>query len=158
MSLNVRASNCGSESVCSATGHGLLGSRNSGSLTTFIPCHSWTSTLHTIPTSQGRLEIKYLCREECLGGEACWLSLASPLGNSLAWRMLFWAYVIIGHVFQVRNLAGSWESPKPQVCAHRVSRSQPALPYQTSWHGFVSHVIGQKDAQMYSESCLKKET
>jgi hypothetical protein len=40
-------------------------------------------------------------------------------------------------VFQVRDLAGSGESPKPQLCAHPVSRSQPALPYQTSWHGFT---------------------
>jgi hypothetical protein len=33
------------------------------------------------------------------------------------------------HVFQVRTLAGSRESPKPQVCAHRVSRSSLALSY-----------------------------
>jgi hypothetical protein len=40
-------------------------------------------------------------------------------------------------MFQVRSLAESRESPKPQVCAHQVSMSQPALPHQTSWHGFT---------------------
>lgn len=30
-------------------------------------------------------------------------------------------------------------SPKPQACAHQVSRSRPALPYQTSWHSFSPH-------------------
>ncbi|EDK99970.1 mCG146942 [Mus musculus] len=44
-------------------------------------------------------------------------------------------------VFQVRSLAGSWKSSKPQVCAHQVSGSRPALPYQTSWHGFTSHMF-----------------
>ena len=35
------------------------------------------------------------------------------------------------HMFQVRSLAGSWESPKPQVCAHRVSGS--TLPHFLAW-------------------------
>lgn len=36
----------------------------------------------------------------------------------------------VWHVFQARNEAGSRESPKSRVCAHRVSWFQPRLPYQ----------------------------
>ena len=38
-------------------------------------------------------------------------------------------------MYQARDLAGP---PESQVCAHRVSGSQPALPYQASWHGFTA--------------------
>ena len=48
-------------------------------------------------------------------------------------------------LFYVRSMAHvpsqelGRDSPKPQVCAHRVSGSWSALPYQTSGPGFTSH-------------------
>ena len=58
---------------------------------------------------------------------------SGPLGTSLAWRTLFWAYLTTGHVIQVRNLTGSRELPTvsgvyPSFCGLRSS-----LPYQVSW-------------------------
>lgn len=44
-------------------------------------------------------------------------------------------------MFQARSLSGSLESRKPQVCAHYVSGSQPALHYQPSWHGLTIQQI-----------------
>lgn len=45
-------------------------------------------------------------------------------------------------MFQVRNLTGSLESRKPQVCAHQISGSQPPLHYQISWNDFIFYILG----------------
>jgi hypothetical protein len=55
-----------------------------------------------------------------------------------------------------------WVVPKPQVCAHRVSGSQPALPYQISWHSFTvphspscENLCGTQLTQPYCTSCTE---
>lgn len=40
---------------------------------------------------------------------------------------------------QIRGTIRSKHWDQPQVCAHHISGSPPALRYQTSWHGFTSH-------------------
>ena len=76
---------------------------------------------------------------------------SGPLGTSLAWTTLFWAYMALGHISLSEECGMCsrpviWKGEESQlslwstkVCAHQVFVSQPALPYQTSWHGFMIH-------------------
>jgi hypothetical protein len=53
--------------------------------------------MHAIPTSQGGLEIKYLLQGGMSEKGSLLAKPSGPLGTSLAWRTLFWAYVTTGH-------------------------------------------------------------
>ena len=91
---------------CSSVGEGLLGSPQPvlmkdsvyGSKL-FIDCSWWKigCILNCTP-SQGGHEIKYLLQGEMSGKGSLLAKPSRPLGTSLAWRTLFWAYVTIGHV------------------------------------------------------------
>ena len=51
------------------------------------------------PPPQGRPEIKYLLQGGMPGKGSLLAKPSGPLGTSLAWRTLFWAYVTITHIF-----------------------------------------------------------
>lgn len=96
-------------------------------------------------TSQGGPEVTF-CREESLGREVYWLRLQAfrcliSMENSLLSLLdggHFHFMMESLHVFKVRSVAESWYLPNPLVCAHCVSESKPALPYETSWYYFMS--------------------
>ena len=93
-------------------------------------------------------DIKYRLQGEMSEKGSLLAKPSGTTGTSLAWRTWIWAYMTARflmwggwHMYWTRNLAGSRESPKCQVCVHRVSGSQPAQLYQTSCHGFTSYTV-----------------
>ena len=50
------------------------------------------------PTSLGGPDTKYILQGELSGKGSLLAKPSGPLGTSLAWRTLFWAYMTIGHI------------------------------------------------------------
>ena len=82
--------------------------RESMALNSLLTVHhgKWMHTVpyHTLPTSHDGPEIKYLLQGGMSGKGNSLDNPSRPLGTSLAWRTLIWAYM-----FQARNLAGKRE-------------------------------------------------
>ena len=100
-----------------------------------LHCGKW---MHTTPTSQGRLEFKYPLQGEMSWKESLLAKPSGPLGTSLAWRTLFWAYVTTGHISlygmnSTCSRPGIWQGASrcllSQVCTHQVfGDSDPLYP------------------------------
>jgi hypothetical protein len=60
----------------------------------------WMHTVpyHTLPTSHDGPEIKYLLQGGMSGKGNSLDNPSRPLGTSLAWRTLIWAYMSTGHI------------------------------------------------------------
>ena len=90
-----------------------------------------------IPTSQGGPEVKYLFQRGMSGKRSLLAKPSGLLGTSLAWRILFWAYMITGHNFlcgkcAIHSRKGIWQEAgsclPSQVCTPSFWGLRPALP------------------------------
>ena len=87
---------------------------------------------HTISTSQGGPEIKYLLQGEMSGKESLLTKPSGPLGTSLALRSLFWAYMTTGHVslceeFGTGSRPGVWQRVGSHLSLRCVPTESPGL-------------------------------
>ena len=108
---------------------------------------------HTISTSQGGPEIKYLLQGEMSGKESLLTKPSGPLGTSLALRTLFWAYMTTGHVslceeFGTGSRPGVWQGAGSHLSLRCVPTESLGLDllYLTKLPGMVSpptEVTGQ---------------
>jgi hypothetical protein len=86
--------------------------------------------------------MKYLCRVECLGREAFYLSpqwYLISMETSVHNHRLCFLMWRVWHVFEARILKGSRESSKSQVCNNWISRSQPTLSTKSPGIVLASH-------------------
>jgi hypothetical protein len=65
----------------------------------FIDCSSWKmNAYHIVPTCQDWPKIKHLFQGGIFMKGSLLTKPLVPLGTSIAWRTLLWAYVTIGHI------------------------------------------------------------
>ena len=82
--------------------------------------------------------LKTFCREEISRKGSFLAKLSGPLGTSLAWRTLFWAYVATGHSslcwkYDIHSRPGIWQSAGSY--RPKISGTQTQVP----WQGPLSH-------------------
>lgn len=113
----------------------------------------WFQTVHwlyimengCITTSQVGPEIKYLLQEGMSGKGSSLAKPLRPLGTSLAWRLSF----------GLREQPGEHGGPGQEFGREQrgAYSLRPALPYQVSWHGPLSHKIGHMSWHVADPMC-----
>ena len=91
---------------------------------------------YRVPTSQGGLMIKWLLPGGMSRKGSLLANSSGPLGTSLAWRTLFWAYVTTSHISLCwkcgpGSRTGIWQGLGRHLpLRFEFLRSQPTLPTQ----------------------------